>query len=77
MQLSLTPMGARALLGVPAGELASLDCPAEDVLGADGIELTGRLRAAPDWAGRFAAVQAVLLRRARLDTAPAPEVAAA
>jgi AraC-like DNA-binding protein len=74
VQLSLTPLGARALLGVPAGELASLDCPVTDVLGADGAELTDRLRAAPGWAGRFAAVEAVLLRRARLDSAPAPEV---
>jgi AraC-like DNA-binding protein len=77
VQLSLTPFGARALLGVPAGELASLDCPAGDVLGRDATELVERLRAAPDWAGRFATVEAVLLRRARRDTATAPEVAEA
>jgi AraC-like DNA-binding protein len=81
VQLSLTPLGARALLGVPAGELASLDCPLEAVLGEDGVELTDRLRAAPDWSGRFAAVESVLLRRlgrgsARLATQPA-EVAQA
>jgi AraC-like DNA-binding protein len=77
VQLSLTPLGARALLGIPAGQLASLDFPVTDVLGADGAELTDRLRSAPDWAGRFAALEAVLLRRARLDTAVAPELAEA
>jgi AraC-like DNA-binding protein len=77
VQLSLTPLGARALLGVPAGALASLDCPVTDVLGADGAELTDRLRAAPDWAGRFAALEAVLLRRARPEAAMSPEVAEA
>jgi AraC-like DNA-binding protein len=77
VQLSLTPLGARALLGVPAGALASLDCPLADVLGADGTELTDRLRAAADWTGRFGAVESVLLRRARPDAAMAPEVAEA
>lgn len=74
LQLALTPLGARALLGLPAGELASLDCPVADVLGADGAELTERVRSAPDWAGRFAAVEDVLLRRVRAGAGPAPEV---
>jgi AraC-like DNA-binding protein len=77
VQLALTPLGCRALLGVPAAELASRDCPAGDVLGRDARELVERLRAAPDWAGRFAAVESVLARRARRDTAIAPEVAEA
>jgi AraC-like DNA-binding protein len=74
IQLSLSPLGARTLLGVPAGEMASLDCPVDDVLGPDGAELVERLRAAPDWAGRFAAVETVLLRRLRPGPAPSPEV---
>jgi transcriptional regulator GlxA family with amidase domain len=35
------------------------------------------VRSAPDWAGRFAAVERLLLRSARLDDGPAPEVAEA
>jgi AraC-like DNA-binding protein len=77
VQLSLTPLGARALLGVPAGALASLDCPLEDVLGAEAAELTDRLRAAEGWVGRFAAMEAVLLRRVRPETTMSPEVAEA
>ncbi|MGY1844489.1 helix-turn-helix domain-containing protein [Modestobacter sp. SYSU DS0875] len=74
VQFALTPLGARRLLGVPAGALASLDCPAEDVLGPDGVELVERFRAAPDWPARFVALERVLLRRVRPDSAPAPEV---
>ena len=61
LQLSLTPAGARALLGCPAGALASLDVPLDAVLGPAGHELADRVRAAGGWAGRFAAVEEVLL----------------
>jgi AraC-like DNA-binding protein len=74
VQLSLTPLGARALLGVPAGALAALDCALPDVLGGAGAELIGRFREAPDWAGRFSAVERVLLRMLRDDAAGPPEV---
>jgi AraC-like DNA-binding protein len=74
LQLSLTPLGARALLGAPAGALADVDAAVPDVLGAPGQELVERVRAATDWPGRFAAVERVLLRRAQLDSRPAPEV---
>ncbi|WP_369130507.1 helix-turn-helix domain-containing protein [Modestobacter roseus] len=74
VQLALTPLGARRLLGVPAGALASLDCPVGDVLGADGVELIERFRAAAGWPARFAVLEEVLLRRVRPDSAPAPEV---
>ena len=61
----MSPLGARALLGLPAGELASIDLHAVDVLGPLAGELHERLAAAPDWPSRF-----VLLDRylgARLD----------
>lgn len=74
VQLSLTPMGARALLGLPAGALASLDCALPEVLGGAGAELTARFREASNWAGRFAAVERVLLRILRDDAAAPPEV---
>ncbi|OAA18864.1 DNA-binding domain-containing protein, AraC-type [Frankia sp. EI5c] len=54
LQLALRPLGARALLGLPAGELAACDVPAEAVLGAAGRRLTERLRAAAGWPERFA-----------------------
>ena len=33
VQLQLSPLGTRALFGLPAGELAALDLPATDLLG--------------------------------------------
>jgi AraC-like DNA-binding protein len=77
IQLSLTPSGARALLGVPAGGLASVDAAVDEVLGAAGHELVERVRAADDWPARFAAAEQVLLARVRRDSEPAPEVAEA
>lgn len=73
VQLSLTPLGARALLGAPAAALASCDADLA-VIGGPAVELTERLRAAADWPDRFAAVEHVLLRLVRSDAAVAPEV---
>jgi AraC-like DNA-binding protein len=77
VQLSLTPLGARALLGLPARELFSVDAPLGDVVGSDATGLVDRLRTAPDWAARFTALERVLLRRVRPDVALAPELAEA
>jgi AraC-like DNA-binding protein len=66
VQVSVNPLACRALFGLPAGELAGLDLDLADVLGprtAD--ELRGRLRAAPTWPARFAAVDAALLALTR------------
>ncbi|WP_456600259.1 helix-turn-helix domain-containing protein [Blastococcus sp. SYSU DS0616] len=77
IQLSLTPLGARALLGLPAGELASLDVSLTDLLGPAGTELVDGLRTAAGWPARFAVLDAALLRRLRdVDGVPA-EVAEA
>lgn len=76
IQLSLTPAGARALLGCPAGALASLDSPLDDVLGAVGTELVERVRAAERWPTRFAVLEQVLLRQIA-DDGLRPEVAEA
>jgi AraC-like DNA-binding protein len=80
LQLALSPFGARALLGLPAGALYRLDLPAEDVLGRLGDEIQSRLRAADSWPQRFAVLDRILLRL--LDdrstaAGPAPEVARA
>ncbi|WP_073264734.1 helix-turn-helix domain-containing protein [Cryptosporangium aurantiacum] len=76
VQLALHPLGARALLGLPAGEIGHLDVCGEDVLGPIAVELHERLRAAATWPARFAVLDAVLTRacagRHRPD--PAPEL---
>lgn len=76
LQVALRPLGARALLGLPAGALAGTDVDAAAVLGRDADELRTRLLAAPGWAARFAVVDAVLLRRlaAAPPAGPAAEV---
>jgi AraC-like DNA-binding protein len=84
IQVALRPLGARALLGLPAGELAETDLPAETVLGQDCAEMQARAVAAPSWPARFAILDEILLRRAGpglagsgpagIAPAPAPEV---
>ncbi|WP_280255810.1 helix-turn-helix domain-containing protein [Nocardia wallacei] len=68
IQLSVTPLGARALLGAPVAELGSWVIDLGDLLGADARELRERVSATPDWGERFAILDEVLLRRAA-DTA--------
>ncbi|MCX5126369.1 helix-turn-helix domain-containing protein [Streptomyces sp. NBC_00193] len=62
VQVSLTPLGARAVYGMPAAELAHQLVPLEALLGALGVELVDRLRAATGCAARFAALDELLLR---------------
>ncbi len=63
VQLGLSPLGARTLLGVPAGEIARRDLPADEVLGPLAKEIQDRLRWASDWDERFAIIDAALLAR--------------
>jgi AraC-like DNA-binding protein len=70
IQLQVTPLGARALLGLPAGELASLDLEADDILGPFAAELHNRIRAAGTWAARFAVVDDLLARRTGVQLTP-------
>jgi AraC-like DNA-binding protein len=75
VQVALSPLGARALLGLPAGGLAGVDYHAEDVLGVEVREAQERLREAPDWPARFGVVDTWLLGRLQGDAAgPPPEV---
>lgn len=62
VQVSLTPLGARAVYGMPAAALAHQLVPLEELLGALGVELVDRLRTARTWAARFAALDELLLR---------------
>ena len=73
----LSPLGARALLGLPAGELAGRDLAADDVLGRVAGELHERMRAAADWPARFAILDQLLLDRADLDQQVTPDIAEA
>jgi AraC-like DNA-binding protein len=64
IQVALSPLGARALLGVPAGELASLDLEGADVLGGLAAQIQQRLLACLTWPERFAVLDDLLLARA-------------
>lgn len=72
VQLALSPLGARALLGVPAGELAGRDVHADALLGPTVERLRERMLAAPDWPTRFAVLDDALAAGARdVDGPPA------
>ena len=77
--VELTPLGSRAVLGVPAAELWDISVEAADVLGPAAFELWERLHHASGWAERFAACDDVFGRLvARMAApAPAPEVTGA
>lgn len=71
VQVSLRPIGARRLFGLPMSELARRVVELEDLFGAGAARrLTERLAEAPDWESRFRILDAFLL--ARLATASAP-----
>ena len=64
IQIALRPVGARALLGLPAGELTQLDLPADAVLGPAGARIYTRLREALTWPERFAVLDQEFTRLA-------------
>jgi AraC-like DNA-binding protein len=74
IQLYLSPLGARALLGLPAGELASTDVDAGAVWGPFARELRERLLTAGGWNQRFGVLDDLLLGRADAGARPQPEV---
>lgn len=75
VQVNLTPLGARRMLGVPMHELADRVVPLADVLGQSALLLEEQLAEAPDADARLALVESFLLARAAA-TAPArPDVA--
>ena len=61
IQLDLTPAGARALLGLPAGALSATTVDLAEIAGRVGADLAEQVRAAPDWPGRFARLEESLL----------------
>ncbi|WP_253853008.1 helix-turn-helix domain-containing protein [Prauserella alba] len=67
MELALEPVGAAALLGVPAAELTGHVVDLAE-LGDDLARLPERLAAAPDWPSRFAILDDVLSARLSEDS---------
>jgi AraC-like DNA-binding protein len=63
IQVALSPLGARAILGLPAGEIATADLHGAELLGPSAAELQARLQAAPRWDERFAILDAHFIGR--------------
>lgn len=74
VQLHVSPLAARALLGVPASELAGMDLHAEDVLGARVASLRERLVGVGSWPERFAVLDYTVGCWLLEVPSPAPEV---
>ncbi|MFB7618650.1 helix-turn-helix domain-containing protein [Kitasatospora sp. NPDC056181] len=74
IQIAVHPLAARALFGLPAGELAGVDVPAEAVLGRASARLQEALQLARGWPERFAVLDGALLRAARPSGRVPPEV---
>lgn len=75
IQLALTPVGCRQLLGMPAAGVAGAVVPLTSALGPRVSELAERAAGAMTWRARFAVVEDVL-RRALGDAGPVrPELA--
>ena len=60
IQLAVSPLAARPLLGLPASELASIDVEGTEVFGGLATEIQQRIRSAPTWPERFAVLDEVL-----------------
>jgi len=75
VQIALTPLGARALLGVPAGPLGEVIAHQDDLPGGLGADVAHELAGLDGWAARFDRLEAYLLRR--LAAAPDPAYAVA
>jgi AraC-like DNA-binding protein len=68
VQVALHPLGCRALLGLPAAELAGLDIDPAAILGGPLVaEVRERLAVAPDWPARFAVLDTAFGRLLRED----------
>jgi AraC-like DNA-binding protein len=68
VRISLTPLGARAIFGVPSAVLAHDLVELDEVLGPLGAEFVDRVRGAATWPERFATLDAVLARAVERST---------
>jgi AraC-like DNA-binding protein len=69
IQLAVSPLAARALLGMPASEMVSYDADATEVCGALATEIQQRIQAAVTWRERFAVLDQMLSARLASSTA--------
>jgi AraC-like DNA-binding protein len=69
IQLNVTPLGARSLLGLRAGDLGPGVIGLDELLGREALELMDRLRESPSWSARFSLLNSVLGRRLERSTA--------
>ncbi|RKH43740.1 AraC family transcriptional regulator [Corallococcus llansteffanensis] len=71
LQVNLTPLGARRVLGLPMHELSHRVVGLEDLWGPEARRLVEQLAEAPRWEARFALMDAFLTRR--MERGPAVE----
>jgi AraC-like DNA-binding protein len=74
IQLQLSPLGARALFGVPAGVLAGVDVCGSDLLGARAAAVREQLGEAASWRTRFQILDRELGRHLAEHRRPPAEV---
>src|SRR5690349_6279119 len=74
IQLQLSPLGARALFGVPAGVLAGIDVCGTDLLGARASAVREQLCEAASWPRRFQVLDRELRRQLAESRRPPAEV---
>jgi AraC-like DNA-binding protein len=74
LQVDVSPLGARRLLGLPMAEVARQVVPLETLVGKHFGQLVERLTEATDWEARFALLDAVLLARLARAAPVAPEL---
>jgi AraC-like DNA-binding protein len=75
IEVRLTPLGARALFGLPMHELTNRVVELDDVLGRRGHELVERLWTADSWERRFTVLDEVFAGRFELAPRPDSELA--
>lgn len=75
LQVYLTPIGVRRILGVPGREVARRVVASVDVLPAMGDTFTDRVHSASTWQRRFELVEELLLRQAAQNADPPAWVA--
>jgi AraC-like DNA-binding protein len=75
LQVDMTPLGARRLVGLPMSELANRSVPIDAVLGRFGRALVQRVGDAPDWPTRFALIDNAFRARLAEATPADPGVA--
>ena len=74
LEVKLSPLAVRSLLGVPAAELADQAVDVDALLGRSGAELCERLADAPGWPARFALLDGVLGERLARDVRPPGDI---